>query len=92
MSDNPNEQINTLILPVLSEPRRLIGNPPTVVTVTPTTMMQPLFSFLPGLTQPRLSMPFMIEGTPLARNITAETYPTDFGKQRTPVTSDTLSS
>ena len=63
--------------PVSSEPRRVIGNPPTVVTVTPTTMMPPLFSFLPGLTQPRLSTPFMIENTLVARNITAETVPTD---------------
>ena len=92
MSDNPNEQINTLILPVLSEPRRLIGNPPTVVTATPTTMMPPLFSFLPGLTQPRLSMPLLIESTPLASNITAETLSTDIIRQRTPIPSDTLSS
>ena len=78
--------------PDSSEPRRVIGNPPTVVTVTPTTMMPPLFSFLPGLTQPRLSMPLMIESTPVARNITAETDPTDVIRQRTPIPSDTLSS
>ena len=65
-----SSRVNSLIpRPVSSEPRRVIGNPPTVVTVTPTTMMQPLFSFLPGLTQPRLSMPLLIENTLVARSI-----------------------